>query len=146
MGLSETYTYSFTSPKVFDRLRGCKDDPLRKVITISNPLGEDYSIMRTTTIPDMLGVISRNYNRQIEEAGFFELSYVYIPKELPLKELPIEKQVLTIGMYGEVDFYDIKGIVEELLDVLKIKDYRFVPERDNKIFHPGSDGTTCNCR
>ncbi|HHV96564.1 MAG TPA: phenylalanine--tRNA ligase subunit beta [Clostridiaceae bacterium] len=136
-GLSETYTYSFTSPKVFDRLRVAKDDPLRKVITISNPLGEDYSIMRTTTIPDMLGVISRNYNRQIEEAGFFELSYVYIPKELPLKELPIEKQVLTIGMYGEVDFYDIKGIVEELLDVLKIKDYRFVPERDNKTFHPG---------
>jgi len=136
-GLSEAYTYSFTSPKVFDRLKIAEDDQLRKAVTISNPLGEDYSIMRTTTIPDMLGVISRNYNRQIEEAGFFELGYVYIPKELPLKELPIEKQILTIGMYGEVDFYDIKGIVEELLDVLKVKDYRFIPEKDNKAFHPG---------
>ena len=65
------------------------------------------------------------------------MGYVYIPKELPLKELPMEKQILTIGMYGEMDFYDIKGIVEELLDVLRIKDYRFVPEKDNKVFHPG---------
>jgi phenylalanyl-tRNA synthetase beta chain len=136
-GLSEAYTYSFTSPRILDRLRIEKDDQLRKTVVISNPLGEDYSIMRTTTIPDMLSVISRNYNRQIEETAFFELGYVYIPKELPLKELPMEKQILTIGMYGEMDFYDIKGIVEELLDVLRIKDYRFVPEKDNKVFHPG---------
>ena len=136
-GLSEAYTYSFTSPKVLDKLKLADDSQLRKVITISNPLGEDYSIMRTTTIPEMLGVISRNYNRRIEKAGFFELSYVYLPDELPIKELPLEKQVLTLGQYGDTDFYDIKGIVEELLNILKIKDYKFVPEKNNNTFHPG---------
>ena len=89
-GLSEIYTYSFTSPKIFDRIKLPEESELRKVVTISNPIGEDYSVMRTTTVPDMLSVISRNYNRRVEEVRLFELSYIYIPKELPLQDLPKE--------------------------------------------------------
>ncbi|HHV29271.1 phenylalanine--tRNA ligase subunit beta [Acetivibrio mesophilus] len=136
-GLSEAFTYSFTSPKVFDKLNLPMDSELRKAIVISNPLGEDYSIMRTTTIPDMLGVISTNYNRRIEEARLFEMSRVYIPQSLPLNELPHEKPVLTLGMYGKLDFYDLKGVAEELFARLGIKDYEISPEKDNAIFHPG---------
>ncbi|NSW90870.1 MAG: phenylalanine--tRNA ligase subunit beta [Firmicutes bacterium] len=144
-GLSEIYTYSFTSPRVFDRIRLPAESNLRRVVTISNPLGEDYSVMRTTTIPDMLGVISRNYSRSVEEARLFELSFVYLPKELPLKDLPTEKPVLTLGMYGNVDFYDLKGVVEELLDKLRIEDYEFIPEKDNPAFHPGRTARIIIC-
>lgn len=136
-GLYETYTYSFTSPKIFNKLRLPEDSVLRKAVVISNPLGEDYSIMRTTTLPDMLDVISRNYNRRIEEARFFELSYVYLPEALPVNKLPEEKEVLTIGMYGNLDFYDLKGVVEELFDVLGIADYSIEPENSNPSYHPG---------
>lgn len=136
-GLSEAYTYSFTSPKVFDRLRLPEDSELRKTVVITNPLGEDFSIMRTTTLPDMLEVLATNYNRRVEEARLFEMSHVYIPRSLPLTELPYEKPVLTIGMFGNADFYDISGVVEELLTVLGIKDYELEPVHDNPAFHPG---------
>ena len=136
-GLSEAYTFSFTSPKVFDKLNLPADSELRKAIVISNPLGEDYSIMRTTTIPDMLGVISTNYNRRIEEARLFEMSRVYIPQSLPINELPQEKAVLTLGMYGELDFYDMKGVAEELFERLGIENYEILPEKNNVVFHPG---------
>ncbi len=136
-GLSEVYTYSFSSPKVFDMIRLPEDNDLRRAVVISNPLGEDYSVMRTTTLPDMLDLISRNYNRRIEEAAFYELSYVYHPLSLPVTELPTEKQVLTLGMYGNYDFYSLKGIVEELLDILGISDYYFETEKRRVEFHPG---------
>ena len=137
-GLSETYTYSFTSPKVFDMMNLPGDSPLRKAVVISNPLGEDYSIMRTTTIPDMLRVLATNYNRRVEEARLFEMSYVYIPKSLPVTELPDEKPVLTIGMYGEdIDFYDLSGIIEELMEALGINEYELEPVKDDPTFHPG---------
>jgi phenylalanyl-tRNA synthetase beta chain len=136
-GLSEIYTYSFTSPKVFEKINLPVESKLRKAVVITNPLGEDYSIMRTTTIPEMLEVLSRNYNRRIDEARLFELSHVYLPKELPIAGLPEERMVLTIGMYGKVDFYDLKGVIEELMSVLRIEDYSFEPERDNPTFHPG---------
>lgn len=136
-GFYETYTYSFTSPKVFDRIHTPEDSPLRKAVVISNPLGEDYSVMRTTTVPDMLEVISRNYNRRVEEARLFEISSVYLAESLPVVKQPEEHKVLTLGMYGDADFYDLKGAVEELLDVLGIRNYEFVPERSNPTFHPG---------
>ena len=136
-GLYETFTYSFTSPKDFDKLNIPQDSSLRKAVVISNPLGEDYSIMRTTTIADMLKVISTNYNRRIEEARLFEMSFVYLPESLPIKELPKENPVLTIGMYGKTDFYELKGIVEELISRLGIKGYEFMPVKDNPTFHPG---------
>jgi phenylalanyl-tRNA synthetase beta chain len=136
-GLSETYTYSFTSPKVFDRINLPADSELRKAIVIANPLGEDYSIMRTTTLPDMLEVLATNYNRRVEEAKLFEVSHVYIPKQLPLSELPEEKPVLTLGMYGNVDFYDLTGAIDELMATLGIKKYSYKPVKDNPSFHPG---------
>lgn len=136
-GLSEIYTYSFTSPKVFDMINASKDSELRRAIVISNPLGEDYSIMRTTTLPDMLKVLAVNYNRRIEEVRLFEISHVYIPKSLPLTELPEEKPVLTLGMYGNVDFYDLSGVLEELIVALGIKKYSLEPVKDDPAFHPG---------
>jgi phenylalanyl-tRNA synthetase beta chain len=136
-GLSETYTYSFTSPKVFDRINLPADSELRKAIVIANPLGEDYSIMRTTTLPDMLEVLATNYNRRVEEAKLFEVSHVYIPKQLPLSELPEEKPVLTLGMYGNVDFYDLTGAIDELMATLGIKKCSYKPVKDNPSFHPG---------
>ncbi|WP_458379751.1 phenylalanine--tRNA ligase subunit beta [Thermoclostridium stercorarium] len=91
-GLYETYTFSFTSPKVWDKLRLPKDHELRNAVVIKNPLGEDFSVMRTTTIPDMLDVIRTNYNRKVEEGRFFEISYVYRPLQEGL--LPEEKRCL----------------------------------------------------
>ncbi len=149
-GLSEIYTYSFTSPKVFDKINLPADSELRKTVVITNPLGEDYSIMRTTTLPDMLGVLATNYNRRVEKAAFFEMSHVYLPKSLPLTELPYEKQVLTLGMYGgNVDFFDLSGAIEELMSVLGIKEFGLEAVRDNPSFHPGRaakliiSGTEC---
>jgi phenylalanyl-tRNA synthetase beta chain len=137
-GLSEIYTYSFLSPKVFDRMRTPQESNLRKAVIISNPLGEDYSIMRTTTIPAMLNVIGRNCSRDVKDVKLFELSYVYLPKELPLENLPEEKPLLTLGVYGGgADFYDLKGVLEELLTKLRVKDYEFIPEKNNPVFHPG---------
>ena len=136
-GLSETYTYSFTSPKVFDSINLPEDSDLRKAVVISNPLGEDFSIMRTTTLPEMLEVLATNHSRRVEEARLFEVSYVYIPKSLPLTELPEEKPVLTLGMYGNVDFYDLTGVLDELMAVLGIKNYGYEPVKDHPSFHPG---------
>jgi phenylalanyl-tRNA synthetase beta chain len=134
-GLYETYTYSFTSPKVFDKLNLPENDKLRNVVVITNPLGEDFSIMRTTTIPQMLEVINTNYNRKVEEGRFFEISYVYSPKDGEM--LPDEKKILTIGMYGNTDFYDIKGIVEQLVLRMNIQNAEFIAEKNNPVFHPG---------
>lgn len=134
-GLYETYTYSFTSPKVFDKLNLPGDDKLRNAVVITNPLGEDFSIMRTTTIPQMLEVINTNYNRKVEEGRFFEISYAYLPKEGEM--LPDEKKMLTIGMYGNTDFYGIKGIVEQLILRMNIRNAEFIAERNNPVFHPG---------
>lgn len=136
-GLSEIYTYSFTSPKVFNLLNLPENSELRKAVVISNPLGEDYSIMRTTTVPDMLEVISTNYNRRVEEGKLFEMSHIYLPKNTEAGELPYEKPILTLGMFGKLDFYGMKGTVEELLDMLGITNYEIIPEKDSIIYHPG---------
>ena len=121
-GLCEAKTYTFESPKVFDKLNIAQDDMLRKTVTIANPLGEDFSIMRTITLNGILNSLSTNYNRRNEEAGLFEVGKVYLPKSLPLTDLPDEPEKLTIGMYGKMDFYDLKGIVEHLFEVIGISD------------------------
>ena len=115
-GFNEAMTYSFESPKVFDKLLIEKENELRKAIIISNPLGEDFSVMRTTTINGMLNSLSTNYNRRNKNVKLYELSNVYLPNALPLKELPDERVQLTLGMYGCGDFYDIKGVVETLFE------------------------------
>lgn len=134
-GLYEIYTYSFTSPKVFDRLNLPSDHELREAVVISNPLGEDFSIMRTTTIPEMLQVIRTNYSRKVEEGRFFEMAYVYKPIKGEL--LPEEKRTLTIGLYGNADFYLLKGIVEQMLSQLNIHNADYSPAADHPAFHPG---------
>ncbi|NMA65679.1 MAG: phenylalanine--tRNA ligase subunit beta, partial [Clostridiaceae bacterium] len=135
-GLNEAYTLSIVSPKVFDQINLREDDPLRKTVVISNPMGEDFSILRTTTIPDMLKILSINNNRNIPEAKLFELSYVYIPIEN--KQLPDERQILTLGLYGnDTDFFELKGCIEELLANMGINKAEFKPETENPTFHPG---------
>ncbi|WP_313527416.1 phenylalanine--tRNA ligase subunit beta [Anaerotignum sp.] len=137
-GLCEGMTYSFESPKVFDKLLIPTDSELRKTVTISNPLGEDYSIMRTVSFNGILTSLSTNYNRRNEQAGLFEIARVYLPKALPLTELPHEIPTLTVGMYGNMDFFDLKGIVEHLVDVLGMSDVvEYLPEKDIVWMHPG---------
>lgn len=135
-GLYETYTYSFVSPSVFNQINLKAESSLRKAIKIINPLGEEQSIMRTTIIPNMLDVISRNFNKKIMEGMFYELSKVYLAEELPLKDLANERETLTIGIYGDKDFYDLKGIIENLLEGLNINKYRILPS-NHESFHPG---------
>ena len=135
-GLSEIYTYSFVSLKTLDMIKADKNSELRNTVEVANPLSEEHKIMRTTTVPSMLEVLARNYSRRIPEVRLYELAYAYIPKVLPLAELPEERELLTIGMYGKEDFYSIKGVIEELLTNLGIKNYEFVRGLET-AFHPG---------
>lgn len=135
-GLYEIQTYSFESPSVFDKLRLSECDELRRAIVISNPLGEEYSIMRTTLLPSMLSALSLNYNRGMESAGLYEIAPRFIPREIPLKELPEERLTICLGMYGSEDFYSLKGRVEVLLEELNISDYSF-RRVQHPSYHPG---------
>ena len=138
LGYSESMTYSFESPKVFDKLRIPEGDMLRDAITISNPLGEDYSIMRTSLFNGLLTSLSTNYNRRNKKAALFELGNVYIPKALPLTELPEERQTLCFGFYGDGDFFDLKGAFEQLLHDLGVNENcRYEPDHDISFLHPG---------
>lgn len=135
-GCSEVSTFSFISPKAYDRINLTADSEMRNSVVISNPLGEDTSIMRTTILPSMLGVLSHNYNHKNETASLFEIGTVYKPTEKG--KLPVEKQKVAIGLYGKnADFYTIKGIVEKLLCSLNIAEHDVQPVQDNATFHPG---------
>ena len=137
-GFSEGMTYSFESPKVFDKLRIPADSELRKVITISNPLGEDYSIMRTTTLNGMLTSLATNYNRRNKGVRLYEMGNVYLPKELPLTELPDERMNFTLGMYGGGDFFDMKGVCEEFFEKVGMKKrVTYDPQSGKPYLHPG---------
>ena len=137
-GLYEAMTFTFESPKVFDKLNVDENSFLRNAITISNPLGEDFSIMRTFSVNSILNALSINYNRRNEEVGLFEVGKVYIPKVLPLNELPNEYLKLTIGMYGKIDFYDIKGIIENLFEILGMNEnVEYSPIKNISYMHKG---------
>ncbi len=135
-GLNQSISYSFISPKVFDKINLPEDSELRKVIKIKNPLGEDYSVMRTTTIHSMMECLGRNYSRNNDYARLLEIGKIYIPKE-DETELPIEKNILTIGMYGHCDYLDLKGIVENALETLGLSKVMFARESNNPSYHPG---------
>jgi phenylalanyl-tRNA synthetase beta chain len=136
LGASEIMTYSFISPKYYDKILMPADSPLRKSITISNPLGEDTSIMRTTTLPSMLEVLSRNYNNRNESACLFELAKEYIPTTED--KLPIEKNKLIVGMYGNnSNFYTVKGMAEQILEKLCVYDYDISATSSENSYHPG---------
>ena len=131
-------TYSFESPKVFDKLLLPEDHELRQAIRISNPLGEDFSIMRTTPLSGMLTSLATNFNRRNKNVRLYEMGNVYLPHSLPLTELPDEKLQLTLGMYGEGDFFTLKGVVEELFEKLNFAaDVEYVPVSEYPFLHPG---------
>lgn len=135
-GVNQSISYSFVSPKVFDKVNIPADSELRNVVKIKNPLGEDYSVMRTTTLPSMMESLGRNYSRNNDYVRLFEVGRVYLPNE-DEKQLPTEKNVLTIGIYGDCDYLDLKGIVENVIDGLGIAKAKYVRESENPSYHPG---------
>lgn len=137
-GFSQGMTYSFESPKVFDKLLIPAEDTLRRTVVISNPLGEDFSIMRTLPLNGMLTSLSTNYNRRNKNVRLYELANVYLPKSLPLTELPDERMQFTLGMYGEGDFYTMKGVIEEFFEKAGMhKKPRYDPAAGKTFLHPG---------
>ena len=136
MGLYEITTYSFISPKTYDSICVPEDSYLRNYVRILNPLGEDFSSMRTTLLPNMMEVIQRNSNRGVDRAKLYEVGSIFIPKDQPVTKEPFEKLKLSIGMYGNYDFYDLKGIVDALLSRFGIQT-ALKPVSDNPTFHPG---------
>ena len=138
-GFSHAMTYAFESPRVYDKLLIPEDSSLRKAIVIQNPLGEDFSIMRTQSLNAILTSLSLNYNRRNPDVRLYDLSNIYIPKSLPLTELPEEREQLTLGAYGEgVDFYVMKGVIEELFEHIGMQDkVHYEPSCDRPYLHPG---------
>ena len=137
-GFSESMNYSFESPKVFDKLLIPEDSELRKPIVISNPLGEDFSVMRTLPLNGMLSSLAFNYNHRNKNVRLYELAKVYLPKTLPLTELPDERVQFTMGMYGEGDFYVMKGVVEEFFSKAGIRGkISYDPKAGKTFLHPG---------
>ena len=138
-GFSHAMTYAFESPRVYDKLLIPEDSSLRKAIVIQNPLGEDFSIMRTQSLNAILTSLSLNYNRRNPDVRLYDLSNIYIPKSLPLTELPEEREQLTLGAYGEgVDFYVMKGVIEELFEHIGMQEkVHYEPACDRPYLHPG---------
>lgn len=137
-GFSEAMTYSFESPKVFEKLLLKEDAKERQAIVISNPLGEDYSIMRTIPLNGMLTSLATNYNRRNKDVRLYEIGNVYIPKALPLSELPDERTAFTLGMYGQGDFFDMKGVIETFLESVGLKEVKtYDPKAQRTYLHPG---------
>lgn len=141
LGCYEITTYSFISPKYFDKIRLPENSPLRKTVTITNPLGEDTSVMRTTILPSMCEVLARNYNNRNASAFLFEVGNEYIPNG---GELPDEPSRLAVGMYGSgADFFGLKGRIEALLDTMGLRDCEYTACSDAEdypeapAFHPG---------
>lgn len=137
-GFSQGMTYSFESPKVFDKLLIPSDSPLRNTVEIMNPLGEDYSIMRTTSLNGMLTSLATNYNRRNKNVRLYELGNIYLPKSLPLTELPEERMQFTLGMYGDGDFFSMKGVIEEFFEKIGLhKKETYDPNAGKLYLHPG---------
>ena len=135
-GLNQAITYSFVSPKIFDKINVPEDSELRNVVKIKNPLGEDFSVMRTTTLHSMMESLGRNYSRSNEVVRLFEVGKVYIKNEDENK-LPEEKNILTVGMYGKCDYLDLKGVVENLVEALGLSKVKYTRESENPSYHPG---------
>lgn len=135
LGFSQIHTFSFISPKYYDKIRMPADSPLRRSVVISNPLGEDTSVMRTTALPSMLEVLARNNNLSNENVSLFELATVYLP-DADSNKLPAEKKVLTLGAYGKTDFYALKGVVDAALSDAGIRG-EYTACHDHPAYHTG---------
>ena len=138
-GFNHIMTYAFESPKAFDMLSIPEEDDLRKAIVITNPLGEDFSIMRTQPLNAMMTALAFNYNHKNENVWLYDLANIYVPHELPLSELPDERSQLTLGAYGDnIDFYTMKGVIEEIFEHLGMTErYELDPLTERPYFHPG---------
>lgn len=137
-GFSQGMCYSFESPKVFDKLMLPADSEIRRAITISNPLGEDFSVMRTISLNGILTSLATNYNRRNKNVRLYELGNIYIPKSLPLTDYPDERMQFTLGMYGDGDFFTMKGVVEEFLESVGMrKKVKYSPDAQKSFLHPG---------
>ena len=137
-GFSQGMTYSFESPKVFDKLLLPEDSELRKTVVISNPLGEDFSIMRTISLNGMLTSLSTNFNRRNKNVRLYELGNIYLPKQVPVTELPEERMQFTLGMYVDGDFFTMKGVVEEFFDRVGLHGKEiYDPNAGKSFLHPG---------
>ncbi len=135
-GINQSISYSFVSNKIFDKLLIPQDSELRNVVEIRNPLGEDFKVMRTTTLASMMESLARNYVKSNESAMLFEIGKVYI-KNTDEEKLPEERNILTLGMYGAGDYLELKGVVENVLNALGIDNGIFIRESENPSFHPG---------
>ena len=137
-GFSQGMCYSFESPKVFDKLLIPADSELRKAVTISNPLGEDFSIMRTISLNGMLTSLAANFNRRNKNVRLYELGNIYIPKSIPVVDYPDERMQFTLGMYGEGDFFTMKGVVEAFLESIGMTEKMICdPNAEKPFLHPG---------
>ena len=137
-GFSQGMMYSFESPKAFDKLLIPADSKVRNAIRIMNPLGEDFSIMRTQSVNGMLTSLAFNYSHRNKNVRLYELGNIYLPKALPLTELPDERMQFTLGMYGDGDFFTMKGVVEEFLEKAGITCRKtYSPESGKPFLHPG---------
>lgn len=137
-GFSQSMNYSFESPKVFDKLLLPEDSPLRQTVVISNPLGEDFSIMRTTPLNGMLTSLATNFNRRNKDVRLYELGNIYLPHSVPVTELPDERMQFSLGMYGEGDFFTMKGVVEEFFGQVGMTDrISYDPSTERPYLHPG---------
>ena len=137
-GFSEGLSYSFESPTVFDKLLIPADSELRRTVDIMNPLGEDYSVMRTVSLNGMLTSLATNYNRRNKNVRLYELGNIYLPKQLPLTELPEERMQFTLGTYGDGDFFTMKGVVEEFFEKIGMKQREtYDPNAGKPYLHPG---------
>ncbi len=135
-GFYEIETYSFYSPKNFDLLNLKKENPLRNPVVITNPLGEDTSVMRSTAVASMMGVLQRNYNSRVETVSLFENATEYTKTKID--ELPIETPKFILGAYGEdKDFFYLKGVVEKFVSMFNISDLEFIKQTENEMYHPG---------
>ena len=136
MGLDEITTFSFISPRYYDKIRLPEDEKIRRSIVISNPLGEDTSIMRVTALPSMMEALALNNNMGNEDVCLYEMGNIYIPAAEE-NDLPCESNVLTLGMYGNVDFYTMKGVIEGTLALGRINGVTYEAVTDYATFHPG---------
>ena len=140
-GFDEAMTHSFISPKFYDMIGWAENDPRRISTTILNPLGEDFSIMRTTVLPSMLDSLAHNHAHRNPTASLFEMGTVYLPVIRDGKAdpdvLPCEQKVLTLGTYGRLSFFQFKGVIEALCRELNIRGLQFAPQKNNPSYHPG---------
>lgn len=140
-GFDEAMSHSFISPKFYDMIGWAEDDPRRISTTILNPLGEDFSIMRTTVLPSMLQSLAHNYAHRNPTASLFEMGMIYTPVikdgKADASVLPHEEKVITLGSYGRLSFFQFKGVIEAICRELNVKDVQFMPETGNPSYHPG---------